>query len=167
MLGTGLLRRAGGAVQNMSRGLISVVTPCFNEEGNVEELYRQIKQVFAALPQYDYEHLYIDNSSQDATVDKLRRLAAQDQRVKVTLNARNFGHIRSPYHALLQANGDAAILMASDLQDPPTMLPEFLAKWQEGFKVSVAVKNESDEFFLMFWVRRLYYRLVTRLAEVE
>ena len=87
----------------MSRRLISIVTPCYNEEGNVEELYRQIKQVFAALPQYDYEHLYIDNSSQDATVDKLRRLAAQDQRVKVILNARNFGHIRSPYHALLQS----------------------------------------------------------------
>ena len=90
----------------MSRRLISIVTPCYNEEGNVEELYRQIKEVFAGLPQYDYEHLYIDNSSQDGTIDKLRRLAAQDQHVKVILNARNFGHIRSPYHALLQANGD-------------------------------------------------------------
>src|SRR5438045_6979067 len=167
MLGTGLLRRAEGAVQNMSRGLISVVTPCFNEEGNVEELYRQIKQVFAALPQYDYEHLYIDNSSQDGTIDKLRHLAAQDQRVKVILNARNFGHIRSPYHALLQANGDAVIAMVSDLQDPPALVPEFLQKWEAGLKIVRGEKTESAESGLMFALRTFYYRVVSRLADVE
>src|SRR5256885_11677135 len=128
MLGAGLLCRSAGEMQSMSRPLISVVTPCFNEEGNVEELSRQIKEVFAGLPQYDYEHLYIDNNSQDGTIDKLRRLAARDPRVKVILNARNFGHIRSPYHALLQANGDAVIAMVSDLQDPPALIPEFLQK---------------------------------------
>ena len=151
----------------MSRRLISIVTPCYNEEGNVEELYRQIKQVFAALPQYDYEHLYIDNSSQDGTIDKLRRLAAQDQRVKVILNARNFGHIRSPYHALLQANGDAVIAMVSDLQDPPALIPEFLQKWEAGLKIVLGEKTESAESGLMFALRKFYYRVVSRLADVE
>ena len=154
-------------MQIMSRRLITVVTPCYNEEGNVEELYRQIKEVFAGLPQYDYEHLYIDNSSQDATVDKLRRLAAQDQRVKVILNARNFGHIRSPYHALLQARGDAVIAMVSDLQDPPALIPEFLQKWEAGFKIVLGEKTESAESGLMFALRKFYYRLVSRLADVE
>src|SRR5436190_7554125 len=110
MLGDCLLRRANGSLQVMSGRLISVVTPCYNEEGNVEELYRQIKDVFAGLPQYDYEQIYIDNHSQDGTVDKLRGIAARDRQVKVILNARNFGHIRSPYHAFLEAKGDAVIV---------------------------------------------------------
>jgi polyisoprenyl-phosphate glycosyltransferase len=167
MLGAGLLRRAEGAVQSMSGRLISVVTPCYNEEGNVEELYRQIKEVLAGLPQYDYEHLFIDNNSQDGTVDKLRRLAAQDQRVKVILNARNFGHIRSPYHAFLQARGDAVIVMVSDLQDPPSLIPEFLKKWEAGSKIVLGEKTESAENGLMFALRKFYYRLVSKLADVE
>jgi glycosyltransferase involved in cell wall biosynthesis len=151
----------------MSGRLISVVTPCYNEEGNVEELHRQIKDVFAGLPQYDYEHLYIDNNSQDGTVDKLRRIAAQDQRVKVILNARNFGHIRSPYHAFLQARGDAVIVMVSDLQDPPSLIPEFLKKWEAGFKIVLGEKTQSAEHGLMFALRKFYYRLVSKLADVE
>src|ERR1700722_7305070 len=101
---------------------ISIVTPCFNEEGNAEEVHRQIKEVFAALPEYDYEHLYIDNASTDGTVPILRKLAAGDPRVKVILNNRNFGHIRSPYYGLLQAKGEAVICIASDLQDPPSLI---------------------------------------------
>jgi glycosyltransferase involved in cell wall biosynthesis len=151
----------------MSRRLISIVTPCYNEEGNVEELYRQIKEVFAGLPQYDYEHLYIDNNSQDGTIDKLRRIAAQDQRVKVILNARNFGHIRSPYHAFLQARGDAVIVMVSDLQDPPSLIAEFLKKWEAGCKIVLGEKTESAESGLMFALRKFYYRLVSKLADVE
>lgn len=154
-------------MQSMSGRLISVVTPCYNEEGNVEELHRQIKDVFAGLPQYDYEHLYIDNNSQDGTVDKLRRIAAQDQRVKVILNARNFGHIRSPYHAFLQARGDAVIVMVSDLQDPPSLIPEFLKKWEAGFKIVLGEKTQSAEHGLMFALRKFYYRLVSKLADVE
>lgn len=151
----------------MNRRLISVVTPCYDEEGNVEELYRQIKEVFAGLPQYDYEQLYIDNDSQDGTVDKLRRIAAQDQKVKVILNARNFGHIRSPYHAFLQARGDAVIVMVSDLQDPPSLIPEFLTKWEAGVKIVLGEKTESAESGLMFALRKFYYRLVSKLADVE
>ncbi|WP_145506477.1 glycosyltransferase family 2 protein [Yersinia alsatica] len=147
------------------RKLISIVTPCYNEEANIDELYQRIVDVMARLD-YDYEHIFIDNCSTDNSLVKLRALAAQDKRVKLILNARNFGHIRSPYYALLQARGDAAILIASDLQDPPEMIEEFVKKWEEGFKTVMAVKPESEESRLMFFARRIYYRFVTRISEV-
>ncbi len=149
----------------MMRKLISIVTPCYNEEANIDELYQRIVEVMARLD-YDYEHVFIDNCSTDGSHVKLRGLAAQDKRVKVIFNARNFGHIRSPYHALLQVNGDCAVLIASDLQDPPEMIEEFVKKWEEGFKTVMAVKPESEESRMMFLVRRAYYRFVTRISEV-
>ena len=145
--------------------LISIVTPCYNEEENVEELYLRIRSIMAELPEYSYEHLYIDNASTDGTQEILRRIAAADKRVKVILNARNFGHIRSPFHGLMQASGDAAMYMASDFQDPPEMIPQFIEKWEQGFKAVVGVKNQSEETPLFFFVRRCYYRLVHRLAD--
>jgi glycosyltransferase involved in cell wall biosynthesis len=150
----------------MTDRLISVVTPCFNEAENVGELHRRIKAVFDGLGKYRYEHIFIDNASQDGTVPALRRLAAQDPHVKVILNARNFGHIRSPCHGMLQGRGDAVILMASDLQDPPELIPQFLEKWEAGCKAVVAVKEKSEESFLFTLVRGSYYRLVGRLADV-
>lgn len=147
------------------RKLISIVTPCYNEEANIDELYQRIVDVMSRLD-YDYEHIFIDNCSTDDSHAKLRALAAQDKRVKLIFNARNFGHIRSPYHALLQARGDAAVLIASDLQDPPEMIEEFVKKWEEGFKTVMAVKPESEESRLMFLMRRAYYRFVTRISEV-
>ncbi|PYC22950.1 glycosyltransferase family 2 protein [Pseudomonas mosselii] len=147
------------------RKLISIVTPCYNEEANIDELYQRIVEVMSRLD-YDYEHVFIDNCSTDGSHAKLRALAEQDKRVKLIFNARNFGHIRSPYHALLQVNGDAAVLIASDLQDPPEMIEEFVKKWEEGFKTVMAVKPESEESRMMFLIRRAYYRFVTRISEV-
>jgi len=154
-------------MQTHKQKLISIVTPCFNEEGNVEELYRQIKASMGALSQYEYEHLYIDNSSADGTVKTLRRLAEQDCRVKVILNLRNFGHIRSPYHAFMQARGDAVIVMVSDLQDPPSLIGQFLKKWEEGYKIVVGQKLESEESQILYALRKIYYRLVSKLADVN
>ena len=145
---------------------ISIVTPCFNEEGNVEDLHTQIIQVMSELPGYEFEHIYIDNASTDGTVPILRRLAATDSRVKVILNARNFGHIRSPFYGILQAHGDAVICMSSDLQDPPTLIKDFVKKWEEGFKAVLGVKTRSKETRLMFLLRRLYYRVLRKLSEV-
>ena len=147
--------------------LISVVTGCFNEEENIGELCSRIRAVFVELPGYDFEIIIIDNASTDGTATVLRRLTAEDPRIKVILNARNFGHIRSGYHAFLQTKGDAAVIMASDLQDPPELIREFIAKWEEGFKAVVAVKNQSEKASLFFFLRRAYYRLVHRLAEFE
>src|SRR3989344_1435032 len=147
--------------------LISVVTPCYNEELNVEEVYTQVKAVFADLPQYRYEHIFIDNASPDNTVAILKRLATTDHNVKIIVNIKNFGHIRSPYYGLLQARGDAAVLMASDLQDPPAVIKEFLQKWEEGSSIVVGVKNQSEENGLMFAVRKVYYNLIKKLSDIE
>ena len=145
--------------------LISIITPCFNEGENIDELCQRISLVMSTLP-YEYEHICIDNCSQDNTVEKLRKIAAADKHVKVIINARNFGHIRSPYYALLQANGAAAILIASDLQDPPEMIPEFIKKWEDGFKTVLAVKPESEESSGMFFIRKLYYNTISKISEV-
>ena len=145
--------------------LISIVTPCYNEEENIDELYLRIVNVMAKLP-YDYEHICIDNCSTDGTVKKLKEIAKRDKRVKLIINARNFGHIRSPYYALLQSSGDVCVLIASDLQDPPEMIIDFVKKWEDGFKIVLAVKPESEESSLMFFARKSYYRLIARISEV-
>jgi glycosyltransferase involved in cell wall biosynthesis len=146
---------------------ISIVTACYNEEGNVEELAARIRGVFAEMPQYDYEHLFIDNASHDGTQEKLCRLAEADTHIKVIFNNRNFGHIRSPYYGMLQAKGDAVISMASDLQDPPELITQFLQKWEEGIPVVVGQKTTSAESWTFFHLRKCYYRIVDKLADVE
>jgi glycosyltransferase involved in cell wall biosynthesis len=155
---------------------LSVVTACYNEEENVEEVVRQVRAVMESLPPralpdggcepYTYEHLFIDNASGDRTVEILRGICAQDRRVKVIVNTRNFGHIRSPFHGLLAAGGDAVISIVADLQDPPEMIRDFVAKWEAGYKVVVGVKKESLEKKSMFFMRNMFYRLIDSLSEV-
>jgi glycosyltransferase involved in cell wall biosynthesis len=146
---------------------ITVLTPCYNEADNVEALYERVRAVFQPLHPYTYEHLFIDNASTDGTVSILRRIAARDRNVKVIVNTRNFGHVRSPYHALLQCDGDAVIGMAADLQDPPELIPAFLEKWREGYKVVLGVKAAAEESPLMFAIRRIGYSVIDKLSEVE
>lgn len=146
--------------------LITVVTPCFNEEDNIEEVYRQVRSVFSAIEGVSYEHLFIDNCSTDRSIVLLRAIAAKDRNVKVILNSRNFGPIRSPYYGLLQATGDAAILLVADLQDPPELIKEFVAQWRSGVKIVIGVKPNAEESAVMFAIRRLYYRVVTRIADI-
>jgi glycosyltransferase involved in cell wall biosynthesis len=151
----------------MTRKLISIVTACYNEEGNVEELHHQIASVLEGFPQYEWEHIYIDNCSHDRTPEILRRLAAAEPRIKVIFNNRNFGHIRSPFYGMLQARGDAVVTMASDLQDPPSLIPQFIEKWEAGYKIALGQKITSAEPSLFFAIRSAYYRLVRRLADIE
>ena len=140
---------------------ISIISSAYNEEGNVCELYKQVKkQMDLFADKYDYEQIVLDNASTDNTLAELRNLAAQDPRFKVIVNARNFGHIRSPYYGILQCRGDAVIYLASDLQDPPSLIPQFIAKWEEGYKVVLAQKTKSKESWLFFAARRLYYWLL-------
>jgi glycosyltransferase involved in cell wall biosynthesis len=150
---------------------LSVVTACYNEEQNVSEVCSRVREVMESLPPrdgepYTYEHLFIDNASGDRTVAILRDICGEDDRVKVIVNTRNFGHIRSPFHGLLAANGDAVISIVADLQDPPDLIREFVARWEEGHKVVVGVKKESLERKSMFFVRTLYYKILGRLSDV-
>ena len=147
--------------------LISVVTPCYNEQDNVQECAKVIKDVFSKYPNYQYEHIFIDNASTDATAEILRDMAAADPLIKVILNSRNFGHIKSPYHGLLQAKGDAVILFVADMQDPADLLHVFFEKWEEGYKTVVGTKKTSEESSLMFSIRKLYYKTVNSLSNIE
>jgi len=146
---------------------ISVVSPCYNEEGNVEELCERVLAVMRRLGRYRYEHIFIDNCSKDGTMDALRRLAARDRNVKVIENTRNFGHIRSPIHAFKQASGDAVIILLSDLQDPPELLEDMILEWEKGTPIVIGVKATSDESRLMFWIRKKYYQMIRHMAEIE
>jgi glycosyltransferase involved in cell wall biosynthesis len=116
---------------------------------------------------YEYEHIVIDNASVDGTQDLLMNLAKSNRRLKLILNARNFGHIRSPYYGVLQASGEAVVLIASDLQDPPEIISKFLREWERGFMAVMAVKQESRESPVMYWLRKRYYALLSGLSEVE
>jgi len=147
--------------------LISIVTPCYNEDQNVHELYTRVKQIMAGLTEYRYEHIFIDNASTDRTVEILRSLAETDKNLKIIINARNFGHIRSPYHAILQAQGDAIISVFADLQDPPELIKDFIRKWESGYKIVVGVKKESKESKLFYALRQIYYSALTRFSNVE
>lgn len=146
---------------------VSIVTPCFNEVENVRDLYTQIKAVMAEIDDIEYEHIFIDNASKDGTISILRQLAAEDQRVKIILNMRNFGHIRSPYYGMLEGQGEAVIILASDLQDPPTLIPKFIEKWRAGYKVVMGVKITSQETPIFYALRTLYYRTLQAFAETE
>lgn len=149
------------------RAKISVVTPCFNEEENVELLYGKVKEVFSQLGEYDYEHIFIDNASTDNTVKILKLIAGKDKNLKIIVNSRNFGHIRSPFYGLLQGSGDAVVFLASDLQDPPEMIKDFILKWKDGYKIILGVKKQSKESRLMFAVRKLFYDLIGAISEID
>jgi polyisoprenyl-phosphate glycosyltransferase len=144
---------------------ITILTPCFNEEENVREVYERVRTVMSSLD-YDYEHLFIDNASSDNTFGILKLIASVDKNVKVIRNARNFGPIRSSMHALYQASGDAVIGIVADLQDPPEMIVDLVRQWEQGFPIVITVKESADESGLMFWIRKQYYSLVNRLSGI-
>lgn len=149
------------------RKTISVVASCFNEEENIPLLYERIIKVFDRLPQYEYEIIIIDNCSTDNTAAAMTQIAERDKRFKCLFNARNFGHIRAPYYAVLQASGDAVIQMASDLEDPPELIFDFVRSWEEGYKVTIGVHKTRDQSWLMKFVRGIYYLLIDMLSEVK
>jgi glycosyltransferase involved in cell wall biosynthesis len=147
--------------------LLSIVSPCYNEQENVEELYRRVRVAVAPLEErYDFEYIFIDNHSNDDTPQRLRNLAAADPNVRVIFNTRNFGHIRSPYYGILASRGAATIYLASDLQDPPEMIPEFIQWWEQGYKLVMATKPVSQGPKLMHQLRRQYYRTLDGISDI-
>ena len=144
--------------------LISVVTPSFNEEENIKELCEAVS-VELKKTNYDYEHIIIDNSSTDNTINILKDLAKQDKKLKLIINSRNFGHVRSPVHGLFQSKGDAAILMMADFQDPIELIPKYIAEWEKGFEVVLGQKNSSDENFIKHFLKSLFYKLAKKISD--
>ncbi|MEI7671504.1 MAG: glycosyltransferase family 2 protein [Deltaproteobacteria bacterium] len=150
-----------------NKKIISIVSGCFNEEGNLQEFYDRIIQVMAGFSQYSYEIIIADNCSTDGSRDILRRITAIDKYFKVILNANNFGPVRSGYNAFLQASGDAVVLMSSDLQDPPELIADLIRKWQDGYQVVAAIKSRSRDNSPMFLVRRFYYWLLSKFSDTD
>ena len=148
----------------MAKKLISIVTGCYNEVENLPELYDRVRAVMEKFPAYDWELIVADNRSTDGSRELLRRMAAEDPRVKVIFNARNFGHIRSPMNAFLQAEGDAVVTMCSDLQDPPELVADMIRPWEQGTRVVMAVRDRTECGFLMEKVRRFYYALLRKAS---
>ena len=144
---------------------ISIVTPTFNEELNIEKLCIEIALEMKKL-NYDYEHIVIDNLSTDSTVEILEKITKTDKNLKVIINSRNFGHIRSPIHGLLQANGDAAILMSADFQDPIDLISKYIKEWENGHLVVMGQKTTSDESKFKHYFKKLYYKFINAISEV-
>ena len=148
---------------------ISVVSPCYNEEDNVETCYETVKAIFERdLPGYAREHIFIDNCSSDRTVEILKAIAARDPAVKIVVNARNFGVFRSTFNGLRHATGDATLVMLPvDLQDPPELLPEFVKLWEQGYEIVAGARSTREETFALRTSRKIFYRLVNALSDFE
>ena len=145
---------------------ISIITPTYNEVENIEKLYLEIKNQFVKIS-CDYEHIIIDNCSKDGTIDKIKKLASTDENLKIIINSKNYGHIRSPFYGLLQSSGDASILMASDFQDPVELIPEYIEKWKKGCKIVLGEKNASEESNIKFSLRKLFYNFLNKISDFE
>ena len=147
---------------------ISVMIPCYNEEENARPIYTAVKdQLTQNCPSYDYEILFIDNKSQDQTRKILREICEEDSNVKAIFNVKNFGQFNSPYYALLQTSGDCTITMCADFQDPPELIPQFVAAWEEGYKIVIGRKTKSRENPLLYWARGIYYKMLRKMSSTE
>ena len=149
-----------------SKKLISIVSPCYNEENNVRECYERVKAIFEKdLIDYDFEHIFSDNFSTDNTIQILREISSEDKRVKVIINSRNYGVFPSTFNGILHSSGDAVIpMLPVDLQDPPEIIPEFVRKWDQGFEVVAGNRKDREEGFVLRNLRKLYYRIVTKIS---
>ena len=143
---------------------ISVCTPTYNEKENILKLYSEIKKIFVDN-NLEYEHVVIDNNSDDGTIEILKDICKKDKNFKVIINQKNYGHIRSPFYGLLQTSGDATILMSSDFQDPVELIPKYIEKWKSGKKIVLGKKETSDETKIFFSLRNLYYKFLNLLSE--
>ena len=147
---------------------ISVVIPTFNEIENAKPISEAvISEIQNNLPDYDYEILFIDNDSTDGTREVLRELARNNKKIRVILNARNFGQFNSPYYGLLQTSGDCVIALCADFQDPVEMITTFVHEWEKGYKIVIGQKTTSQENKFMYWLRSCYYKLIKKFSEVE
>ena len=147
---------------------ISIMIPTYNEEENVAEIYRAVRdEIKGELPAYDYEILFIDNKSQDRTRDIIRRICREDHKVKAIFNVKNFGQFSSPYYGILQTSGDCTITMCADFQDPVEMIPKFVAEWEKGYKIVIGRKTKSRERPIMYFLRSCYYKLIKKMSSCE
>ena len=146
---------------------VSILIPCYNEEGNVVPLSDAIIEQMEKLSKYDYEIIFIDNCSIDKTRILLKELCSKNPKIKAIFNVRNFGPLNNSYYGLIQTTGDCSIIMSADFQDPPELIPAFLEGWEEGYQIVCAVKTSSKENFFIYFLRSIYYKLIKKFSDVE
>lgn len=147
---------------------ISVLIPCYNEEENVEAISSAVIDIIQKeCSQYDYEIVFIDNCSTDKTRGIIRNICECNKKVKAIFNAKNFGQFNSPVYGMLQVTGDCVIPIVSDFQDPVDMIPQFIREWENGYKIVIGVKTNSEENRFVYWLRSCYYRFIKKFSEVE
>lgn len=142
------------------RKLISVVIPVYNEQECLEQVYRRTTAVMQGLQNYDYEIVFFDDGSTDASRQIITSLCQKDEHCKAVFFSHNYGYNNTIYYAVQQAKGDCAVLLHADLQNPPEIIPDFIKKWEEGSDAVFGVKNKSKENKLMYAVRTLFYILM-------
>ena len=152
----------------MMHKTISVVIPTYNEEKNIMAVYERVSVLFEKeLSRYEMQILFIDNASLDSSRMLIEELCRKDERVQAIFNATNFGFSRSSFYGLSQAEGDCAVMLYADMQDPPEVIPEFVRKWEEGYKIVTGIKSQSKENRLMYAIRNIYYNLLSKISEVS
>lgn len=170
-MGTGMPETALAATLSSDAGrkrsLISICVPVFNEEENISRLVAKLGEMARSVPDCDFEFVFTDNASADRTFELLSAAAQQDARIRVLRFSRNFGFQKSILTNYLNCRGDAAVQIDADLQDPPEMIPEFIRKWREGYLVVYGVRRSRKEGFFITQARKLFYRLITRLGDVD
>ena len=159
-------RTAAGDGLRPAHALLSVVVPCFNEQAVIVETHRQISAALDEMQGFDFEFVYIDDGSDDGTLDLLRGIQRNDSRVRVIALSRNFGHQVAIVAGLHEALGDAVAVIDADLQDPPSVIADLAARWRDGVDVAYGERTERvGETNLKTWAAWIFYRLVNKLAD--
>ncbi len=147
---------------------ISVLIPCYNEEENVEAISTAVIDILQKeCDQYDYEIVFIDNCSTDKTKEIIRGLCERNRKIKAIFNVKNFGQFNSPYYGMLQTTGDCVISMVCDFQDPVELIPQYVKEWENGYKIVIGIKTNSEENKIVYALRSLYYKFIKKFSEVD
>lgn len=147
---------------------ISVMIPCYNEVENVELMSLTVINVMEeALPQYDYEILFIDNASTDGTREIIEKICAENKKIKAIFNVTNFGQFNSPFYGMCQTTGDCVIPICCDFQDPVELIPDFVKKWEQGHRIVSGIKTSSKEPGIIYFLRTCYYKLIKNMSDVK
>lgn len=147
---------------------VSIVVPTFNEQDNIIPLYQELVKIMKLeLSNYDYEIIFIDNYSLDNTRSEIRKLCSEDVKVKAVFNAKNFGAYNSQVYGMCQSTGDCTIMMCADFQEPPEMIPKFIAEWENSYPVVIGIKTSSKESFIMYTLRSIYYKTIRKMSNIE
>jgi polyisoprenyl-phosphate glycosyltransferase len=148
----------------MAKPLVAIVIPVHNEKDNLVRCYEEVSAVMQALGDYDWEFVFVDDGSRDGSFEILRTIRERDDRVTAVRFPRNFGSHVAIAAGIDHAKGDAAVIMAADLQDPPSLIREFIARWREGFDVVWGARSGRDDGKMRAWAMNRFYSVVRRIA---